>query len=44
MTVNGNKVREGKGKMTDGNEIYIGDWKNDEMHGEGMNDLFISIV
>ncbi len=35
LMVNNVKVREGKGKMVDGEEVYKGDWKGDAMHGEG---------
>lgn len=32
---NGTKLRQGRGKMTNGPEQYEGTWENDTMHGEG---------
>merc|ERR1719197_291289 len=31
----GVKKRQGKGTFTDGAETYVGEWKDDDMHGAG---------
>lgn len=38
MVVDGVKVRHGTGRHIDGKEIYMGQWENDAMHGEGKLD------
>lgn len=35
MVVDGVKVRHGDGRHADGKEVYLGQWQNDAMHGQG---------